>query len=79
MVTFEQARQSVEQAWPDYVVAPYGYEGDDDWFVLLLPTALGARIAAVSKATGTLRWINENADEYFEDQPVGDWSNEGAV
>ncbi len=71
MVTFEQAREAVQASWPDYNVAPYGYETDVDWLVLLLPETIGGRIAAVSKATGTIRWINENADEYTQDRPVG--------
>lgn len=73
MVIFEQARESVQGGWPDYDVAPYGYEGDADWLVFLLPETSGGRVAAVSKTAGTVRWINENADEYVEDRPVGDW------
>lgn len=73
MVTFEQARKSVQADWPDYDVAPYGYGNDSDWFAFLLPETTGGRIAAVSKSTGIIRWINENADEYAEDNPVGEW------
>lgn len=72
MITFDEARQAVRSAWPDYDVAPYGYESDDGWFVLLLPETVGARIAAVSKTTGTVRWISENAAEYTEERPAGD-------
>lgn len=75
MITFAEARQAVQSAWPDYDIAPYGYEGDGGWFVLLLPETLGARIAAVSKTTGAIRWINEIADEYTEERPVGDGSS----
>lgn len=69
--TFEQARRSVAFRWPDYDVAPYGYEGDSDWLLILLPETAGGRIPAVSKSTGTVRWINENADEYTQERPVG--------
>lgn len=75
-VTFAQARHAVQTAWPDYDVASYGYEGDADWFVLLLPQTAGGRIAAVAKTTGVIRWINENAEEYNQDFPVGDWPAE---
>jgi hypothetical protein len=75
MITFEQARQAVEAAWPDYDIADYGYEGDADWFVLLRPDTVGGRFAAVSKTTGGIRWINENADEFAQDRPVGAWNN----
>lgn len=72
MITFDGARQAVQSAWPDYDIAPYGYESDNDWFVLLLPETLGGRIAAVSKLTGAIRWTNENAAEYTEERLVGD-------
>ena len=73
METFEQAQQAVQTAWPDYDVAPYGYDGDDDWLVLLLPETAGGRVAAVSKDDGAIRWINENAGEYNQELPVGEW------
>lgn len=72
MITFEQARELVGADWPDYELATYGYEGDADWFVFPFPETAGGRIAAVSKDTGAIRWINENADEYRQDSPVGE-------
>jgi hypothetical protein len=74
MNSFEHAREVVQAAWPDYDIAPYGYEGDLDWFVLLLPMTAGGRVAAVSKFSGAIRWINENAPEYNQDLRVGDWT-----
>lgn len=71
MVTFEEARQAVSAAWPDYDIAPYGYETNDSWLVLLLPETTGGRVAAVSKSEGSIRWINENDDEYTQQRPVG--------
>lgn len=71
MVTFEEARRAVSAEWPDYDIAPYGYETDDSWLVLLLPETTGGRVAAVSKAEGSVRWINETAAEYTEQRPVG--------
>jgi len=71
-VTFEQARQAVAASWPDYDLAPYGFEGANAWFVLLLPETMGGRIAAVSKDVGDVNWINENADEYTEENLVGE-------
>lgn len=79
MTTFDEARQAVRVAWPDYDVAPYGYEGATDWFVLLLPETMGGRIAAVSKVTGTIKWINENADEFTQERPVGSWPGRGGA
>lgn len=73
MVTFEEAVRLVQSDWPNYEVASYGYEGDTDWFILLLPPTMGGRVAAVAKAEGTVRWINENADEYMQERPVGNW------
>jgi hypothetical protein len=73
-VTFDEARRRVQADWPDYDPAPFGFESDADWFVLLLPETIGGRIAAVSKESGDIRWINENADEYVEDRTVGDWA-----
>lgn len=72
MIDFEEARRIVKSAWPDYDIAKSGYQSDADWFVLLSPLTAGGRIAAVSKSTGAIRWINENANEYIQDQPVGD-------
>lgn len=69
-VTFEQARQAVQAQWPDYDVATYGFEGDSDWFLVLLPPRAGGRVPAVSKATGALRWIHSYSPEYTEQQPV---------
>lgn len=74
MISFEQARELVRSEAPDYKLAPYGYEGDADWFVFPYPETAGGRIAAVTKATGDIRWINENADEYREDRPAGEGS-----
>jgi len=71
MITFEQARQTVQRRWPDYKIAPYGYEGHTDWFLVLSPETVGGRIPAVSKSTGAVRWINENADEYDQNALVG--------
>jgi len=71
MITFEDARQVVAADWPDYDLAPWGFEGDEDWFVLLLPETVGGRIAAVDKQSGELNWINENADEYTQERPAG--------
>jgi len=71
MITFEDARQVVAADWPDYDPAPWGFEGDEDWFVLLLPETTGGRIAAVDKESGELNWINENADEYTQERPAG--------
>lgn len=72
-VTFEQARQKVSEAWPDYRIAPYGYESETEFFLLLLPERAGGRIPAVLKSSGRIRWINENADEYTQESPVGAW------
>ncbi len=74
MVTFEQARQTVGDKWPDYRIAEYGFEGDDDWFLILLPQTIGGRIPAVSKSSGTITWINENALSYTQEFPVGEVS-----
>jgi len=71
MLTFAEARRVVAAGWPDYSVAPYGYETDTDWLLLLLPETAGGRIAAVSKATGVIRWINETSGEYTQERPVG--------
>jgi len=71
MLTFAEARRVVGARWPDYSVAPYGYETDTDWLLLLLPETAGGRIAAVSKATGVIRWINETSGEYTQERPVG--------
>lgn len=70
-VTFEAARQIVEQAWPDYKVAADGYDNDGHWLLLLEPLTAGGRIPAVSKATGEITWINENSPLYTEELPVG--------
>jgi len=70
-VTFEQARRTVLDQWPDYAVADYGYEDDEYWFLVLLPVTAGGRIPAVVKATGEITWINENAEIYTEERPVG--------
>ncbi len=74
MVTFEQARQTVLGKWPDYDIAPFGYEGEADWFVLLAPLTVGGRIAAIDKTTGKITWINENSDIYTQEFPVGEVS-----
>lgn len=71
MVTFDEARQLVQAEWPDYDVAGYGYEADDHWFLTLLPETAGGRIPAVEKATGAITWINENAEMYTQERPVG--------
>lgn len=72
MVTFEQAREKVKGRFPDYSVADYGYEGDDHWFLILLPERMGGRIPAVAKADGAVTWINENAAIYTQERPVGE-------
>ncbi len=78
MYTFDQARQLVQKRWPEYQVAARGYDGGDDWILLLLPETIGGRIPLVSKATGALSWINENSDRYDQSRPVGDWTqNDG--
>jgi hypothetical protein len=71
--TFEQARQAMRAAWPDYRVADYGYETDAEWLILLLPETAGGRIAAVSKDTGEITWINENAEIFSQERPVGNF------
>lgn len=70
-VSFDDARSAVASAWPDYRVAPYGYETDTAWLMILLPETSGGRIPVVSKRTGAIAWINENADEYTQERPVG--------
>lgn len=70
-VSFDEARRIVQDAWPDYEIADYGYEDDDHWFLLLLPETIGGRIPAVAKATGEVTWINENAEIYSHERPVG--------
>ena len=72
MTTFAQARHAVAARWPDYKVASYGYETATAWLLILLPETAGGRIPVVSKKTGAVRWINENADEYTQENPVGD-------
>jgi hypothetical protein len=71
MLTFDEARRSVAASWPDYRVAPYGYETPTEWLLILLPETAGGRIPVVSKANGTIRWINENSDAYTQRHPVG--------
>lgn len=71
MLSFEEARQVVEHHWPDYEVAPFGYEGGSDWFLILLPETAGGRVPAVSKATGAVKWTNAYSDEYSQGCPVG--------
>lgn len=73
MITFDDARRTVAQRWPDYTVAPYGYEVDAGWIVLLLPATAGGRLPLVAKSDGSVRWINSFAPEYDQNQPVGDW------
>ena len=70
-VTFDEARKKVLADWPDYDIAEYGFEGDRHWFLILLPERAGGRIPAVAKATGEITWINENADIYTQQRPVG--------
>lgn len=70
-VSFDQARASVAAHWPDYKIAPYGFETTVDWLLILLPETAGGRIPAVSKASGAIRWINENSDAYDQQRPVG--------
>lgn len=72
MVTFDQAKATVAEQWPNYELAPYGYEDDEYWFLILLPFTAGGRIPAVSKATGEITWINENADIYTQERLVGE-------
>lgn len=71
MVTFEQARLVVEQQWPDYVVATYGFETDSDWLLVLLPETSGGRVPVVAKRTGVLRWTSTYANDYSEERPIG--------
>lgn len=73
MITFEQARKIVLDEWPDYDLADYGFEGDEHWFLILLPLTIGGRIPAVAKTTGAITWINENADIYTQERPVGEF------
>lgn len=70
-VTFDEARRAVRDQWPDYRLATYGYEGDDHWLLILLPETAGGRVPAVSKETGDIIWINENAAIYTQERPVG--------
>jgi len=70
-VNFDEAVRSVQGDWPDYRVAEYGYESDDHWFLVLLPETTGGRIPAVAKDTGAVTWINENAEIYTQENPVG--------
>lgn len=72
-VTFDQARQSVEARWPDYDIAPYGYETDTHWLLIPTPVTVGGRLPAVTKASGSVTWINENSDLYSQERRVGDW------
>lgn len=71
MLSFEEARQVVEGRWPDYEVAPFGYEGDSDWLLILLPETAGGRVPAVSKTTGAVKWIGAYSDEYTQERPAG--------
>lgn len=70
-LTFEQARQAVASAWPDYVTAPYGYETDRSWLLVLLPERAGGRIPAVDKKTGVVKFIHAYSSEYTEERPHG--------
>ena len=70
MITFAEARQRAATRWPDYEIARRGYETDTSWILLLLPETAGGRIPLVSKRTGTIRWINEDSDEYAQQHPV---------
>lgn len=72
MVTFDEARQAVAEEWPDYGIAEHGFEGDDHWFLILVPETMGGRIPAVDKVTSEITWINENAEIYTQQRPVGD-------
>jgi len=78
-VTFEQARQMVIDEWPDYTVAPTGYQDDEVWFVLLLPETAGGRIAVVDKTSGGLSWTNENDRRFTTQRPVGEAVRAAAV
>lgn len=71
-MTFDEARGLVEEGWPDYKIADYGYETDVHWLLTLLPVTTGGRIPAVAKATGEVTWINENSDLYSQDRPIGE-------
>jgi hypothetical protein len=71
MITFDDARDIVAAEWRDYVIAPYGYETDTYWILLLLPETAGGRIPLVSKSTGKITWINEDDDRYTQQRPVG--------
>lgn len=71
MTTFTEARRAVERDWPDYDVADFGYETDSEWLLVLLPQRAGARVPAVSKRTGKLRWLHTFSPEYTEERPVG--------
>lgn len=70
--TFDDARQILAQAWPDYDIAAYGYETDENWILLLLPERAGGRVPLVDKQTGTIRWVSAFSDEYSQERPVGD-------
>lgn len=71
MITFQQAREIVKERWPGYVVAGFGFETDDEWFLTLLPERTGGRVPAVNKESGALRWIEAYGDEYNKNRPVG--------
>lgn len=77
MVSFDDARRIVADAWPDYTIADYGYSGDDHWLLVLLPETIGGRIPAVNKASGDVTWINENAAIYSRERPVGSVTEAG--
>lgn len=71
MIAFEEAVTVVSQQWPDYDIAPYGYETNADWLLLPRPVTTGGRVAAVNKDNGAVRWINETSDAYDQSRPVG--------
>ena len=70
MLTFDDAKQRVKTAWPNYVIAPEGYDVGSGWIVLLLPETAGGRIPLVSKDSGEIKWISSYSPEYRQDRPV---------
>lgn len=71
MITFDQARESVRSAWPDYDLATYGFETDEFWLLTLLPITADARVPAVRKGDGELVWMTAYDPRYDESRPVG--------
>lgn len=75
MITFVDALASARKAWPDYRFAPYGYETESIWILLPRPETVGGRVGAVTKSSGTFRWIQPYWPEYSQERRAGDWSD----